>query len=76
MFQNIDNEIRQEVKVAAERSKIDPELPVEEVYTNIYHQPPPDFHVRGCDPTINAATLKPVLKERSSLFIESVFGFN
>ncbi|XP_025097557.1 pyruvate dehydrogenase E1 component subunit alpha, mitochondrial-like isoform X1 [Pomacea canaliculata] len=55
-LQNIDNEIRQEVKVAAERSKIDPELPVEEVYTNIYHQPPPDFRVRGCDPTIKAAT--------------------
>lgn len=56
MFQNIDKETDQEVEVAAERSTIDPELPVEEVYTNIYHQPPPDFRVRGCDPTIKAAT--------------------
>lgn len=44
------------VDKAAEKAKTDPELPLEELYTNIYVQPPSDMKVRGCDPTIWAAT--------------------
>ena len=56
LLQEIDANVRKMVDGAAEKAKTDPELPLEELYTNIYVQPPSDMKVRGCDPTIWAAT--------------------
>nr|KAG5711111.1 hypothetical protein BaRGS_004755 [Batillaria attramentaria] len=55
-LKKIDGEVRKEVEEAAERAKTDPELPLEELYTHIYTQPPADMRIRGCDPTIWAPT--------------------
>ncbi|XP_025097559.1 pyruvate dehydrogenase E1 component subunit alpha, mitochondrial-like [Pomacea canaliculata] len=51
-LKKIDNDIRQEVEEAAEKAKVDPELPLEDLYSDIYSQPPPNFVVRGSDPTV------------------------
>lgn len=56
LFQKIDEEVRKEVDDATERAKTDPELPLEELYTHVYTQPPPDFRIRGCDSFIMAPT--------------------
>nr|KAG5705270.1 hypothetical protein BaRGS_010721 [Batillaria attramentaria] len=48
----IDNDVKKEVNEAAEKAKTDPELPLSELYTHIYHQPEPDMKVRGCDITV------------------------
>lgn len=55
-LKKIDAEVRKVVEEAAERAKTDPELPIDELYNNIYIQPPPDMKIRGCDPTIMAST--------------------
>lgn len=52
----IDDECKKEVNEAAARAKSDPELPLEELYTYIYVDPPKDMKVRGCDDTIWAST--------------------
>ncbi|KAL8591281.1 Pyruvate dehydrogenase E1 component subunit alpha, somatic form, mitochondrial [Nucella lapillus] len=55
-LKKIDGDIRRQVEAAAEKAKMDPELPLEELYNNIYIEPPPHFKVRGCDPSIMAET--------------------
>ncbi|KAK3097048.1 hypothetical protein FSP39_005873 [Pinctada imbricata] len=53
-IKKIEAEVRKEVDEAAERAKTDPEIPLKELYNQIYYQPPKDYHVRGCDITIQA----------------------
>ena len=48
--------IRKEVDEASERAKTDPELPVEELYSSLFIDPPSDLKIRGCDATIRAST--------------------
>jgi len=52
----IDDEVKKEINAAAEIAKSDAELPLEELYTHIYVDPPKDMLVRGCDDTIWAPT--------------------
>ena len=49
LFQKIEKEARKEVDEAAQKAKVDPELPLSELYTNIYSQNPENFEIRGCD---------------------------
>ncbi|ESO98032.1 hypothetical protein LOTGIDRAFT_201812 [Lottia gigantea] len=53
-IKKIDQEVRKLVDEAAEQAKTDPELPLEELYNKIYYQPPSNYKVRGCDPSILA----------------------
>jgi len=55
-LKKVDQAVRKEVEEAAEKAKTDPELPLEELYTDIYYQPPADMKVRGADSSIWAAT--------------------
>ncbi|KAK6187830.1 hypothetical protein SNE40_005767 [Patella caerulea] len=55
-IKKIDVEVRKEVDEATEVAKTDRELPLEELYNKIYSNPEPDYQVRGCDPTIMAAS--------------------
>ncbi|XP_071112616.1 pyruvate dehydrogenase E1 component subunit alpha, mitochondrial-like [Haliotis cracherodii] len=55
-LKKIDTEVRKEVETAAEKAKTDQELPLEELYNNIYVDPPQGMKIRGCDPTIMAST--------------------
>ncbi|XP_059153966.1 probable pyruvate dehydrogenase E1 component subunit alpha, mitochondrial [Physella acuta] len=55
-IKKIEEDIKKEVGDAAELSKTDAELPVEELYSHIYVNPPADMKVRGCDDSIWAAT--------------------
>ncbi|KAJ8315620.1 hypothetical protein KUTeg_007770 [Tegillarca granosa] len=48
----IDTEVRKEVEEAAEKAKSDPELSLENMYNDIYVNPPADYTVRGCDISI------------------------
>jgi len=48
--QAIDDRVKKEVDEAVVHAKNDPEPSPEELYTHVYSQPPPGFHVRGCDP--------------------------
>ena len=45
----IDDEVRVEMAKVEKRALEDPELPVEELYNDIFHQPEPNLKVRGCD---------------------------
>lgn len=49
-LKKIDTEVRKEVEEAAETAKSDTELGVDQLYNQIYHNPPADYNVRGCDP--------------------------
>jgi len=55
-IKKIEDECKKEVAEAGEKAKTDPELAVEELYTNILVDPPKDMLVRGCDDSIFAAT--------------------
>ncbi|RUS92032.1 hypothetical protein EGW08_000245 [Elysia chlorotica] len=55
-IKKMDDEIKKEVAAAAEAAKTDPELPLEELYTYIYKNPPANTRVRGCDDTVWAPT--------------------
>ncbi|XP_067675510.1 pyruvate dehydrogenase E1 component subunit alpha, mitochondrial-like [Haliotis asinina] len=55
-LKKMDSEVRKEVEAAAEKAKTDQELPLEELYNNIYVSPIEGVKVRGCDPTIMANT--------------------
>lgn len=55
-LKKIDADIRKQVEEAAEKAKIDPELPLEDLYNDIYIEPPGNLKVRGCDPTIFVET--------------------
>ena len=46
-FQKIDQEIRKEIDEAVAKARADAELPLEELYNNIYSQPTPGVDVRG-----------------------------
>ena len=48
----MDVEIDKEIDRAAEQAKKDSEIPLSELYNNIYIHPDPDYMVRGCDPSI------------------------
>lgn len=47
--QAIDKEIKEEVKEAVSKAKSDSELPLDELYNDIYVNPEPNFTVRGTD---------------------------
>lgn len=47
--QAIDKDIKNEVKEAVAIAKDDIELPLGELYNDIYKDPEPDFAVRGTD---------------------------
>lgn len=51
-LKKIDTEVRKEVEEAAEKAKSDPELSLENMYNDIYVNPPADYTVRGCDISI------------------------
>ncbi|XP_067674459.1 pyruvate dehydrogenase E1 component subunit alpha, mitochondrial-like [Haliotis asinina] len=55
-LKKMDSEVRKEVEAATEKAKTDQELPLEELYNNIYVSPIEGVKVRGCDPTIMANT--------------------
>jgi len=55
-IKKIEDQCKKEVLEAGERAKVDPELPVEELYNHIIVDPPQDMRVRGCDDSIWAAT--------------------
>ena len=46
----MDGEVKKEIDEAVIRAKTDPELPVSELYTNVYSQPPEGYEIRGMDP--------------------------
>ena len=45
-------EIDKEIDRASDQAKKDPEIPLTELYNNIYIHPYPNFMVRGCDPSM------------------------
>lgn len=45
----MENEVKKEVEEASQRAKTDPELPVSELYTDIYSQNPEGYEIRGLD---------------------------
>jgi pyruvate dehydrogenase E1 component alpha subunit len=45
----IDDEVRAELAIAEKRALEDPELPIDDLYNDIYKNPEPNFKVRGCD---------------------------
>ena len=49
-FQQMEASCRKEVDEAVKQAKADPELPISELYTHIYKDPPQDYEIRGCDP--------------------------
>ncbi|CAL1538020.1 unnamed protein product [Lymnaea stagnalis] len=55
-IKKIEDDVKKEVGDAAELAKTDPELPLEELYSHIYMNPPQDMKVRGCDDTVFAST--------------------
>lgn len=48
-LKKIDMEVKKEVDDAAQRARTDPELPLSELYTNVYSEIPPGMDIRGCD---------------------------
>ncbi|CAD5112572.1 unnamed protein product [Dimorphilus gyrociliatus] len=48
-LKEIDSQIRKEIEEANHKAKSDPELPVEETFTNVYSSPTPGLEIRGCD---------------------------
>ena len=48
--QAIDQEVKTEIEEAVERSKTDPEIPLDELYKDIYSGGMEGYGVRGCDP--------------------------
>ena len=48
-MQVIDKEVRKEIDAAVAKAKSDPELPLGELYTDIYSVNPDGYEVRGCD---------------------------
>ncbi|XP_014781887.1 pyruvate dehydrogenase E1 component subunit alpha, mitochondrial [Octopus bimaculoides] len=48
-LKKIDLEVRKEVDVAVTAAKSNPELPIEELYTHVYKNPPSGMKIRGCD---------------------------
>uniref|UniRef100_A0A8W8JG12 pyruvate dehydrogenase (acetyl-transferring) n=1 Tax=Magallana gigas TaxID=29159 RepID=A0A8W8JG12_MAGGI len=51
-LKKVDIEVDKEIDKAADQAKKDPEIPLGELYNNIYIHPDPDYTVRGCDPSI------------------------
>lgn len=49
IFQAVDKDIKEEVKEAVAIAEKDIELPLDELYNDIYMNPEPDFQVRGSD---------------------------
>ncbi len=49
-FQKMDKEVKKEIDEAVQQARADAELPLSELYTNIYSQPPADYQIRTCDP--------------------------
>ncbi|KAH9525019.1 hypothetical protein Btru_000120 [Bulinus truncatus] len=45
-IKKIEDDVKKEVNDAAELAKNDPELPLEELYTHVYADPPADFKIR------------------------------
>jgi len=48
-LKQMDMDVRKEIDEAVKIAKTDAEIPVEEMYNNIYSQIPENFEVRGCD---------------------------
>ncbi|CAF0772124.1 unnamed protein product [Adineta steineri] len=48
-FKNIDIEVKKIIEDAESHAQNDSELHVDELYSNVYSQPPPNFKIRGCD---------------------------
>ena len=46
-FQKIDLEVRKEIDEAVAKARSDAELPLKDLYTNIYSQIPDGYEVRG-----------------------------
>jgi len=55
-IKKIEDEVKKVVNAAGGAAKTDPELPVEDLYTHIFVDPPSDMKIRGCDDSIWAAT--------------------
>lgn len=49
IFQGLDKEVKEEVKNAIKIAKEDIELPLVEMYNDIYVNPDSDYTVRGTD---------------------------
>ena len=49
-FQAVDEDVKKEIDKAVERAKVDKELPLEELYKDIYSGGMQGHPVRGCDP--------------------------
>lgn len=48
-LKEIEKRVRKEVMEDVRKAKADPELSVEETYSNVYSAPIPDLEIRGCD---------------------------
>jgi len=48
-LKEIEVEVRKDVEAAVKRARTDPEVPLTELYNNIYRNPPQNYMVRGCD---------------------------
>uniref|UniRef100_K1Q4Q8 pyruvate dehydrogenase (acetyl-transferring) n=1 Tax=Magallana gigas TaxID=29159 RepID=K1Q4Q8_MAGGI len=60
-LKKVDIEVDKEIDKAADQAKKDPEIPLGELYNNIYIHPDPDYTVRGCDPSIRPPPLEIVV---------------
>lgn len=57
-LKEIEQGVKTEINEAVKRSKADPEIPLDDLYTDVYHQMPENFVIRGCDPfTIKSPVL-------------------
>lgn len=45
----IETDVKKEIDEAVKKAKVDPELPVSELYTDVYSQLPEGFEIRGLD---------------------------
>lgn len=54
-FQALDKEVKEEVKEAIKIAKEDIELPLVEMYNDIYVKPDSDYAVRGTDSAYHAS---------------------
>lgn len=48
-IKDIEKRIRSEVDKDVEQALSAPEAPVESIFEDVYHRPPPDYRIRGCD---------------------------
>lgn len=48
-LKEIEKRVRKEVMEDVRKAKADPELSVDETYTNVYSEPTPGLQIRGCD---------------------------